>query len=390
LLFGCLSGPAAAQTLFGRNLIVNGNAEDGKAADDAGSIAGWKKGAGTPRTRPYPATDAQGQGVPANHGANYFNGGPDNNSSLTQLIDLAPAAQEIDGGAVTYDASAFLGGEGSDPDAAQLTIVFTGDDGAELGTVTVGPVTPDDRDKRTSVVLRRQLGQVPAKTRKAAVTLLMTKVSGSNNSGSADDASFILVAPPAPESLTGRNLVVNGDAETGGAFKQPHASDVPGWCNDSYFAVDAYGGSGQKATTPGPKDRGSNFFYGGEHAAASAWQDIYMEPATKLIDDQYELDYDFSGWLGGIERQKDAATVTAEFRDWSGKVLASATLGPVTADQRHQSTMLIQQSKSGGVPAGAKYVRLTMSMTRDDGSTDDGAVDNLSLVLTRRLRPPKK
>jgi hypothetical protein len=389
LAFFFAGNDADAQSLFGKNLIVNGNADAGGATENAGSIQGWANPTGTPRVRAYATTEHQEPGVPTDHGPNYFNGGSADTSSLTQTIDLTPAGQAIDTGGVTFDASAYIGGAGSDDDTAQMKVAFKGQDGGELSSVTVGPVTPADRDKRTSTLFRRQIGPVPAKTRTAVVTLLMTKTHGSTQTGTADDLSLILVEPPAPESLLGKNLVVDGDAEAVPMAKTRPTSDVPGWCNDSYFAIDYYGDD-QKPTSPGPKDRGKNYFYGGESQRASAWQDIYVEPATRLIDDKNEVDYALSGWLGGIERQNDSAVVTAEFRDWSGKALGSAQIGPVTAAQRKATTMLVQQSKSGALPAGTRYIRVTITSTRTDGSTNDGEVDNVALVLNRRPRPAGK
>ena len=380
-------------TIFDHNLVINGNADTGAPTSDAGAMPGWTNPAGTPMVKAYPPGPKSALGVPADHGPNFFAAGSADKSTLSQVIDLSPGATAIDGGGVTFEASAYLAGEGSDDDNARVTISFANDKKQEIGSATIGPVTPEDREKQTISVLRRAVGPVPAGARTATVTLDLEKTHGSRVTASADDIALVLHQEPAPESLLGKNLIANPGAEEGGAWNVRTSTDIPHWSGDGYFTLEWYdpkSSGDQTPTSPGPKDRGTNYFFGGEDPKSAAWQDVYIAPATKLIDDKYELDYTFSGWLGGIERQSDSPTATAEFRDWNGKVLATATLGPITPAQRKFNRMLLELSRSGAVPAETKLVRITLTMTRTDGSTNDSAVDNLSLTFARRARPQKK
>lgn len=393
LVLTYIAGGQDSGTLFDHNLVSNGNADTGAATTDAGAITGWTHPTGTPVVKTYPPGPKSPLGVPADHGPNFFAAGSADKSTVSQVIDLSPGITAIDAGGVTFDLSAYLAGEGSDDDNARVTVSFAGDKKQELGSAMIGPVTPEDREKQTISVLRRAVALVPAGARSATVTLDLEKTHGSRVTASADDIALVLHQEPAPESLLGKNLILNPGAEDGGPWNDRTSTDIPHWSCDGYFTLEWYNpkSSGdQTPTSPGPKDRGINYFFGGEDPKSAAWQDVYIAPATKLIDDKYELDYTFSGWLGGIERQADSPTATAEFRDWNGKVLATATLGPIAPAQRNFNRMLLQLSRSGAVPAEAKVVRITLTMTRSDGSTNDSAVDNLSFTLARHARPLKK
>lgn len=387
-----LEGGETTGTIFDHNLVINGNADAGAATTDAGTIPGWANPTGTPFVKAYPPGPKSPLGVPADHGPNFFAAGSADKSTLSQVIDLSPGSTAIDGGGVTFDLSAYLAGEGSDDDNARVTVSFEDDKKQAIGSAVIGPVTPDDREKQTISVLRRAIGPVPAGARSATVTLQLEKTHGSRVTASADDIALVLHQEPAPESLLGKNLIANPGAEEGGPWNARVSTDIPHWSGDGYFTLEWYNPStgDQTPTSPGPKDRGTNYFFGGEDPKSAAWQDVYIAPATKLIDDKYELDYTFSGWLGGIERQADSPTVTAEFRDWNGKVLATATLGPVTPAERKFDRRLLELNKSGAVPAETRVVRITLTMTRAAGSTNDSAVDNLSFTLARHPRPSKK
>jgi hypothetical protein len=44
-------------------------------------------------------------------------------------------------------------------------------------------------------------------------------------------------------------------------------------------------------------------------------------------------------------------------------------------------TKFLEQSSNGPVPMGTRSVLVVLSMTRQEGSSNDGYADNLSLVL---------
>ena len=63
-------------------------------------------------------------------------------------------------------------------------------------------------------------------------------------------------------------------------------------------------------------------------------------------------------------------------------MLGSTTLGPVSEADRNGVTELLPFSQGAGMPAGTRVIHISMTMTRTDGSDNDGLADSLSLVLS--------
>jgi hypothetical protein len=98
---------------------------------------------------------------------------------------------------------------------------------------------------------------------------------------------------PSPGQLPGQpNLIVNGAAEMGdGSFDGIAANTVPGWTvtgllNEvQYGASDGQGvGGWPTPTTPGPSDRGHNFFAGGGGGVSTGTQTIDVSKAEGDIN----------------------------------------------------------------------------------------------------------
>lgn len=392
----------AEAATFGGNLIVNAGAESGLGGDGTAPVAsvpGWSRTGGCDV---YAYTTASSNVnaiaptniVPRGAGNNYFAGGSSPVScTFTQNIDVSSGETTIDAGTATFAAAAYLGGFGGDSDNATLTVVFEDAGGNQLSTVTLGPVQLTDRaDQESGMYMRRQIGQVPTGTRTAALTLNMNWVNGANNEAYADNLSLILNAPSDPQSLLGSNLITNPGADASPGYTTSSSIDVspdlPGWVRSAYLTADSYQDSGGDLyqVTGGPADAGSNYFYGGVNVSddtnpiATASQDIDVSSAASLID-AGNLTYTLAGWLGGYSGQNDNTTLEAQFEDWSGNVLGTAQIGPVMASDRNNTTELLQESTSNTVPAGTRMIHLLMSITRTDGSNNDGLADSLSLVL---------
>src|ERR1035441_3537728 len=73
--------------------------------------------------------------------------------------------------------------------------------------------------------------------------------------------------------------------------------------------------------------------------------------------------------------------MTVTFLSSSGSVLGSANLGPVTNSDRENITGLWYRRAIGRVPIGARSAGVVLTMAWKASSTNDGAADNLSLVL---------
>lgn len=208
---------AQASGVLGSNLITNGDAE----ADAGGNgstivaptgfhssgnltIVSYSTGGGFP---------APGDPGPSNRGLNFFAGGPNTAlSSATQSLDVSSITGLIDGGAVSFELAAYLGGFSSQQDSGKLTATFLGASRDVLGAGSIGPVTNSDRGNATGLLLRQTSGVVPIGTRFIDVQLTMTRQAGSYNDGYADNLSLVLSAVPESSTIAlfGSGLAVLG------------------------------------------------------------------------------------------------------------------------------------------------------------------------------------
>jgi uncharacterized protein (TIGR03437 family) len=392
----------AQTTIFGSNVIVNAGAESGAGGNgitQVASVPGWS-GSGGCDVYAYSTAYNNVNGiaptniVPRGAGNNYFAGGIQPVScTFTQNIDLSSEAATIDAGTVTFAAAAYLGGYGSDSDNATLTVAFQDANGNQLGSLTLGPVGPNDRAaQENGLYLQRQIGQIPAGARTAALTLNMNWVNGANNEAYADNLLLILNAPSTPQSVLGVNLIVNPGADASLGLDENSnnqvSNDLPGWVRSAYLTADSYQDTGGDLYqyTGGPSDAGINYFYGGQDVSdnsnpiATAYQDIDVSSAASLID-AGNVPYTLAGWLGGYEGQDDNCVLAIQFQSWDGTVLASDQIGPVLAADRNDNSGLLQESTNGNLPSGTRVIHVSMTMTREEGTDNDGLADSLSLVL---------
>jgi len=197
-------------------------------------------------------------------------------------------------------------------------------------------------------------------------------------------AAALLSAEAGWAQPAGGNLIVNGDAEAGaGAASNSEVVAPPGWTVTGQFTAVQYGASGgfPDKSSPGPADRGANFFAGGNAPLSTASQTV------SLADERAEVaagkaSFHLDGWLGGYGNQGDSAQVTVVFKSATGRSLgAPATLGPVTPAERQNQTGLFHRQTSGPIPAGAAAALVTVTLTRLEGAYNDGSVDDLSLVV---------
>jgi hypothetical protein len=189
---------AASASVFGTNLILNGDAEASEGAPNDSSTVATPffvvVGAFTPvmynAPGGFPVTGDPGV---AAGGANFFSGGPSNaSSSASQVIDISAGFASIDLGTVGFDLSAYLGGYDGQNDNAVLTISFLDAVSAVLGGATLGPVSNLDRGFATGLLFRSTSGFVPVGARSVNVNLQMTRTAGAYNDGYADNLSLVL------------------------------------------------------------------------------------------------------------------------------------------------------------------------------------------------------
>jgi hypothetical protein len=178
------------------------------------------------------------------------------------------------------------------------------------------------------------------------------------------------------------NLIKNPGAEAGKGTKADRKLKVPDWKATGGFTAASYAWtSGDLSkTSPGPKARGKNYFYGGPAARKSTGTEVVPIAAGGVSGGK--VHYALSGWIGGYDGQADHATLTVTFENSAGKALATATIGPVTEAQRKEVSELLLRSTTGVVPKTTRQIQIQLVMIRDSGDDNDGMADNLLLKFT--------
>ncbi|BCL39022.1 PEP-CTERM sorting domain-containing protein [Nostoc sp. MS1] len=223
-----ISHPTQAATL-GKNLIVNGDAEQGQGdpignavGTDIPNIPGWnttasfsvlKYGAtGFTFTNPFgnvvgvtlPSVDVPG---PSNRGKNLFFGGADRaSSSASQSINVTNLASVIDEGKAAFDLSGWLGGYATDRDNISLNITFLNQADQSLGTASISAPTPEERNNVTGLFFNSTNGSVPIGTRQINVVLNAVYARGRVSDTYADNLSLVITQVPEPE-ISGLSLL---------------------------------------------------------------------------------------------------------------------------------------------------------------------------------------
>jgi hypothetical protein len=187
---GPTAPPASA---LGVNLVFNGDGEfeRGMTPGFDASVPGWVDN-GTMTTWIYDVPDylQKTDPGPADGGSNYFGGGS-GDTTMYQEISLSAIQTDIASGNLTYNLSAFLGGYSSQDDRMEIIIEFFDSSGNLLLSGGIGPVYAADRNYTTGIHLHGVIGQVPADSAWARVTLNAYLESGYNDAY-ADNVSLIL------------------------------------------------------------------------------------------------------------------------------------------------------------------------------------------------------
>jgi hypothetical protein len=210
LLIGAFAAAPAQATDLDTNLIVNPGAEadTGATGVDAHTsnvgITGWTK-SGRATVIEYDAEDWGGPTSsdpgPADRGLNFFAGGDEALSSISQTFDVRDLDIQIDGGQVDFDLEGWFGGWEFHEDNATLTAYFLDAGGFEIDSVAIGPATLADRGSDTKLLFYETGGSIPALTRDIDLTLEMVRLEGDSNDGYADNLSFVLTVIPEPSTV---------------------------------------------------------------------------------------------------------------------------------------------------------------------------------------------
>ena len=196
-------------------------------------------------------------------------------------------------------------------------------------------------------------------------------------------AVSLLAAAPAGAAVPSGNLLVNPGAEAApGAADSVAQLPLPGWTVESTFTAVQYGTSGfLTAADSTALGGGVNFFAGGPGGAASAATQVVDVSGAAAEIDAGKVAATLSALLGGYSGQTDHAAVTATFLNAAGAPAGAVAPPTVTSTDRNLTTSLIARTASGALPAGTRQISVRIDAIRDEGSYNDGYIDNVSLVL---------
>lgn len=204
-----LKGDSLAVTntsMIDRNFISNPDAETKMTVSN---IPGWEnitadaQGKGLITTGFYGSVSddkTNGAILKSGYGLYYFTsmvGGENKEASAFQTIDLAPLADSIDAGKISYNMSGAFGGAG---DAfAQLSVKFLSGPGSDIGTFYTNNLTADEINTDSLVLVNRvKAGDVPKGARKMVIQLKFYNLGNSDTPSPAfaDNLSVILLRKP--------------------------------------------------------------------------------------------------------------------------------------------------------------------------------------------------
>ena len=115
------------------------------------------------------------------------------------------------------------------------------------------------------------------------------------------------------------------------------------------------------------------------------WQTINL---TKTVDslyiDNHTVWFNFSAWIGGWSTQDDNARASLIFANQTNQVVDNiTTIGPVMAAARGSVSALVTRQATGRIPVSARFMTILVTITGVTGSSNDGDIDNISVVLYR-------
>ncbi len=195
---------------------------------------------------------------------------------------------------------------------------------------------------------------------------------------------------PLPPTRYGTNLIFNGDAEanSGTNYYYPNRG-IAWWTDYTSLTLGCYGANSNfpSLTSPGPANRGNNFFFGGTNAGAiTISQTIDISDIAADIDDP-GVDFELSGWFGGRGSDSDASRLSVRFLNRTSSLVGTNYVGMVSANDRFGATGMLQRSTNGTLPAGTRLVEFLLTANASSG-LNDGSADNLAFVLTPKADPP--
>jgi hypothetical protein len=179
------------------------------------------------------------------------------------------------------------------------------------------------------------------------------------------------------------NVLANASFETDGAAEDELTIVAPPeWQVTGNATQVRFGAGGLFPAAPGAT--GQHFLAGGPGSGVSTVTQQFV--VTETYGLQHDIDIGLAGfelvaWLGGATTEADYSVCELRFADAMGATLAVFTLGPVTAADRGGQTCLLPRGIWGMVPIGTRLVEYRVTMTRVDGTYNNGYCDETGFVV---------
>ncbi len=198
---------ATPTTIFGRNLLKNGNAE--VETNDSKKVPGWEAVEGLTVAKYGSVSGEWDWDLPGCSGCGKYYlrlqfEGTIHELATSQTVDVSSGAADIDHKPVTASVSAYLGGFRDSDKTGTVIASFQDGSGKELGTVETKPYDTKELPKAergsTGLVQCQASAQVPVGTRKIIFTW-KGKSTGESSDYLAlgDNFSLVLTLPPPAE-----------------------------------------------------------------------------------------------------------------------------------------------------------------------------------------------
>jgi hypothetical protein len=184
------------------------------------------------------------------------------------------------------------------------------------------------------------------------------------------------------------NLIRDASAE--GATPDASGDKVPvkAWTvsHHSQLTAVAYGAvSFPGKTSPGPHNRGKNFFAGGPSGDSAKGTQIDSLRGYWHMIAAGNAQFTLAGWLGGYATQHDYATLSVTWLNAHGRPVGDVTkIGPVGPIARHNRSGTLKRRVTAAVPKRAHSALITLRMVRKEGVYIDGYADKLSLTIAHK------
>jgi hypothetical protein len=135
---------------------------------------------------------------------------------------------------------------------------------------------------------------------------------------------------------------------------------------------------------------GRTYLQGGYPSKVStAFQTINLSKAAPQIS-AGGVKACLSAYLGAAKNSPSTARVDLTYLNDAGKAVGKLRVGPVTRGSRLDAGTLLYRAKEGKVPTKTRQIMVTFTATSGP-STNLGAADNISVILTKSACPkPKK